>query len=157
MNSVWVFFEGLTWMGSRKTPWATMTTKKTCQNEERIDISGVEHDDSAHVHWCHCCIYLDALASWMPGTAFSNCCYLTWVAEDQDRDRHTETKRECFFFFPVIISFLHPSLSQPQILSFFFFYVILHCFSVWSLLSLMLSCVVHRWKTKKEIFYRAFM
>lgn len=58
-------------------------------------------------------------------------------------------------FFSIIISFLHPSLSQPQIL-FFFFYFILRCFSVWSLLSLMLSCVVHRWKTKKINILQSF-
>lgn len=114
-------------------------------------------DDSAHVHWCHCCIYLDALASRTPGTALSNCCYLTRVAKDQDRDRRrTGTKRECFFFFSVIVSFLHPSLSQPHTLFFFFFYVVLRCFSVWSLLSLMLSCVVHRWKTKKRNILQSF-
>lgn len=48
------------------------------------------------------------------------------------------------------------SLTASDSLLLLLFYFILHCFSAWSLLSLMLSCVVHRWKTKKINILQSF-
>lgn len=136
------------------------------------------HCITTHVHWCHCwqrLLYCHTPSGHSMNVFYSSvfklandkrvvCAAEGWLHCAQvlvyEKKMHWKTCPHTHHTCVMHVLngktwFCYSFLPQSCFRFFLLFIVLCFFFAVWSLFSLMLSCVVHRWK--KRIFYRAFM